>query len=419
MERHDLDLFLSELSAADRSAFEKWARAADIEQIAHGVTMPESNDLSFTAGTKIQDNENQIKEWSEKAMPDLVATTNAWREVDPETASDEELMKGICELAIAGGMYWASNSSHTFGVAKVTDNQLQVFLREKLPEHRFTSGHILSGFRSKTTEANERLHGIAVQIRENDALYELVATTPAKRLVTALEQHQDGAPAVEAIEGYLESYGHLAYSLDFAEPLPLEDPSGLMAALKTLVASADDVRKKQEIETKRRRESALEEIEGLLDGLSYWQFRYRHWFTRRFYFIREEVMFYLYIAWPVLRPLALELGRRLTDLGTIAAPDDVFYLVTAELNEAIEARKADKPLPEFVQLTAERRELREARKRLHPPGTIPSDANKHPGVKFKETQIYNDPNSDTLVGVAVSPGTVTGPTSLINSPSAP
>jgi pyruvate,water dikinase len=114
--------------------------------------------------------------------------------------------------------------------------------------------------------------------------------------------------------------------------------------------------------------------------------------------------------------LALELGRRLTDLGTIAAPDDVFYLVTAELNEAIEARKADKPLPEFVQLTAERRELREARKRLHPPGTIPSDANKHPGVKFKETQIYNDPNSDTLVGVAVSPGTVTGPTSLINSP---
>jgi len=326
------------------------------------------------------------------------------------------LVQRLCELAIAGGMYWASNSSHTFGVAKVTDNQLQVFLRETLPEHQFTSGHLLSGFRSKTTEANEHLHRIAEQIRENDALYELVAAIPAKRLIAALERHPEGAPVVEAIEGYLETYGHLGYSLDFAEPLPLEDPFGLLAALKTLVAREDDGRKNREHETTRRRESALQEIEGLLEGLSYWQFRYRHWFTRRFYFIREEVMFYLYIAWPVLRPLALELGQRLTDVGTIAAPDDVFYLVTDELNQAIEARKTGKALPEFVQLTAKRRELREARKRLHPPGTIPSDANKHPGVKFKETQVYNDPNSDTLVGVAVSPGRVTSPASLINSP---
>jgi phosphohistidine swiveling domain-containing protein len=416
MEKHDLDLFLAELPPADKRAFEEWAKSAGIEDVAHAVTIPESDDLSFTAGTKVRDNENQINEWSEKAMPDLVATTDEWRQVDPATATDEELLKGIRELAVASGMYWASNSSHTFGVAKVTDNQLQVFLRETLPEHQFTSGHILSGFRSKTTEASERLHGIAVQVRENGALYELVATTPAKRLMIALERHPEGAPAVEAIEEYLESYGHLAYSLDFAEPLPLEDPSGLMAALKTLVTSADDVRKKQETETKRRRERALEEIEGLLDGLPYWQFRYRHWFTRRFYFIREEVMFYLYIAWPVLRPLAFELGRRLRETGTIAAPDDVFYLVTDELDRAIEARNGGKALPELAQLAAERRELREARKRLHPPGTIPSDANKHPGVKFKETQAYNDPNSPTLVGVPVSPGTVTGPASLINSP---
>jgi pyruvate,water dikinase len=420
MEQHDLDLFLAELPPADRKAFEEWVEAADIEDVGHAVTMPTSDDLSFTAGTKIQDNENQIKEWYEKAMPDLVATTDAWRQVDPATASDKELMQGICELAIAGGMYWASNSSHTFGVAKVTDNQLQVFLRETLPEHHYTSGHLMSGFRSKTTEANEHLHRIAEQIRENDALYDLVATTPAKRLMAALERQPEGAPAVEAIEAYLETYGHLGYSLDFAEPLPIEDPSGLLAALKPLVVGQDDGPGNRENETKqrreRRRESALQEIEDLLEGLSYWQFRYRHWFTRRFYFIREEVMFYLYIAWPVLRPLAIELGQRLTDMGTIAASDDVFYLVTDELNQAIEAREAGKALPELRQLTAERRELREARKRLHPPGTIPSEASEHPGVKFKETQIYNDPNSDTLAGVPVSPGTVTGPASLINSP---
>ena len=37
-------------------------------------------------------------------------------------------------------------------------------------------------------------------------------------------------------------------------------------------------------------------------------------------------------------------------------------------------------------------------------------------VRFKETQTRNDPNSDTLLGVPVSPGMVTGPASLIKSP---
>lgn len=126
-------------------------------------------------------------------------------------------------------------------------------------------------------------------------------------------------------------------------------------------------------------------------------------------------MFYLYKAWPVLRPLALELGQRLADIGTIGAPDDVFYLVTEELRAAIEARKERKALSELRQLAAERYELREARKRLHPPGTVPPLTSSDP-VSFKETQMRNDPNSDTLLGVPVSPGTVTAPASVVSSP---
>ena len=117
-----------------------------------------------------------------------------------------------------------------------------------------------------------------------------------------------------------------------------------------------------------------------------------------------------------IRERILELGRRLAETATVSDPDDVFYLVTDELTRAIEARKRGDAVPEFVNLTAERRELREARKRLHPPGTIPLDASEDPNVKFKETQFVNDPSSDTLKGVPVSPGTVTGTASLIRSP---
>ncbi len=416
MEQHDLDLFLAELSNEDSKAFNEWAKKADIKDIAHEVTMPESKNPNYIVFNKTQGNEKQIKEWREKTVPELLATVEEWRKIDYKTAPDEDLLRGIRELAIAGGMYWSSNASRTFGVAKRTDGQLQAFLRENLPDHHFTSGHFLSGFKSKTLEANEHMHKIAKQVQENDVLYELVVTTPPKQMMDALQNQSDSSPIVKAIEEYLKIYGHLGYSLDFVESLPIEDPSGFLATLKTMVTIKDYNPKKHEVDTKQKREEAMQKIEQLLDGLQYWQFRYRNWFTHRFYFIREEVMFYLTSSWPILRLLALELGRRLADIGTINVPDDVFYLVTEELTKAINAHKEDKAILEYQKLTSERRELREARKRLHPPGTIPEAASNNPGVAYKETQAQNDPNSDILRGIPVSPGTVTSPASLIKSP---
>jgi pyruvate,water dikinase len=416
MAKHDLDLFLADLSPDDRKAFDEWAGTMGDEDVAKVVTNPESKNPTFGAFNRIQINERQLKGFYDSAKPDILAAADKWEKVEPKRATDDELLEGVCELAIAGGALWSTNGSHTFGVAKSTDDQLQAFLRETLPDHNFTSGQFLSGFKSKTMEANEHLFSIAEKIREDGALAELVIVTPAKRLMSALEKHPNGEPVVAAINEYLGIYGHLGYSLDFGEALPVEDPSGLLASLKTMVANKGYSPKNHEVEATKKREKAMEEILPLLDGLPYWQFRFRHWFTRRFYYIREEVMFYLYKAWPALRPLALELGQRLADAGTVSAPDDIFYLLTDELKNAIEARKDGKPVPEYVQLTAERRELREARKCLHPPGTVPSEASENPGVKFKETQAVNDPSSPILRGVPVSPGTVTSPASLIKSP---
>jgi len=416
MEQHDLDLFLEELSPEDLKTFNEWAEKADIKNLAHAVTMPDSKYPAYVANNKTQANEKQIKEWREKTKPDLLATVEEWERIDYKTAPDEELLRGIRELAHAGGMYWSSNASHSFGIAKATDDQLQAFLRENLPDHNFTSGHFLSGFKSKTLEANEYMYKIAKQIQENKELYKLVITTPPKRLMNALKNHIDGDPVVKALEEYLDIYGHLGYSLDFVEPLPLEDPTGLLSTLKTMITAKDYNPKKHEIDTAKKREQALQKIEKLLEGLQYWQFRYRNWFTHHFYFIREDVMFYLTSGWPVLRILALELGKRLVDIGTFNVPDDVFYLFTEELTKAINAHKESKAIPEYRQLTSDRRELRETRKRLHPPGTIPEIASNNPGVAFKETQVKNDPNSDILKGIPVSPGTVTSPASLIKSP---
>ena len=416
-EKHDLALFLSELEPEDKKAFDQWAEGSGIDDLAHAITMPDSDNPTYMAFNKTEVNEAVLEKWRELTLPRLLADIEVGNSIDADTASDEELLRGIRDLALAEGNYWSDDTSHTFGVAKSTDDQLQCFLRETLPEHHFTSGQFLSGFKSPTMQANEAMYEISLLIRQNEALHELVMTSPPQRLDEELRAHPECSTEVlEAIGDYLATYGHQGYSLDFVEPPQIEDPTGFFATLKTMVQNRSYSPEQHDIEATRKREQALADIEELLDGLEYWQFRYRHWFTHRFYYIREESMFYLGSAWPALRRLAAELGRRLTEAGTFEKPSDVYYCTTAELEEGIAARAKAEALPEIGRRAAERYELREARKRLHPPGTVPPEASQIYEIRFKETQIANDPSSDTLNGVPVSPGTVTGEVSVIHSP---
>ncbi len=414
-EQYDMALFRSELSVDERAEFDAVAAVYEGDNLAHDLTLPPSDNPTYVANNKTQDNDARWLTWQEEALPRLVGTAEKWRKVDIGTATDEELMAGIREMGIEEGIYWTGNTSHTFGIAKSTDDQLQCFLHENLPDDHYISGQFLTGFASKTMQANALLFEIAKLVRASEALTYLVIATPTQFLSGALREHAEGAPILKALDDYFDIYGHQGYSLDFIEPTQAEDPSATFATLKSMVQNADYDPKDQEVRATAVREQKFAEVSGKLSGLTYWQFRYRLWFGRRYNHIREETAFYFGYTWSVLRPMAFELGRRLVDAGTFLDPEDTFFMVTEELKRAIEARKNGTGLPELGELAAERRELREARKLLHPPGTIPEEASNIPSVRFKETQIRNDAGSDALNGFAVSSGTVTAPASVILS----
>jgi pyruvate,water dikinase len=411
-EQHDLDEFVAELAGGEQAEFKSWAETYE-GKLAHDVTMPESHNPTYVANNKIAGNEKQIADWRDRALPELLGCAEKWRGVDAAQAPDQQLLDGMTELARAEGWYWSSNAGHTFGVGKSTDDHLQCFLRETLPDHHFTSGQFLSGFASKIMQANEDLFGICKLVRANDSLLEAVITTPASRLQGVLESHPDAGPIRTALDEYLVLYGHQGFNLDFGETTQIEDPTPLLVTLKNMVARPGYDSAKHQEDAREKRDKAMAEITDLLDGLAYWQFRYRLWFTNRYYPIREETCFVLGTCWPVLRGLGNELGQRLADDGTLSQADDIYYLMSAEIKQAIEARQAGRNDSDFRALAAERRELREARKRLHPPGTIPPEASQNPGVAFKETQVVNDPNSAVLNGIPVSPGTIEEAASLI------
>ncbi len=419
-EKHDLELMVADLSQDDQKAFREFATAQNIDNLAHQVTMPRSSTSVYMFASKTDFNDRQLAEWHDETMPRLKGVGEKWAKLDLASASDEELLEGICEMGREEGNYWSSNASHTFGVAKSTDSHLQDFLETHLPDHNYISGQFLSGIESKTMQANADLFEIAKLIRSSKELTYLVVVTPAQFLMESLREkagtQADAKAVADGIDLYLNTYGHQGYSMDFVEPTQIEDPSALFATIKAMVVDEDYDPKNQEKKAAAIREQKFAEVSELLSGIEYWQFRYRWWLGRKYNYIREEVAFYFGYTWKVLRPMAAELGRRMVKAGTFLLPEDTYFLVTDELDEAIAARKAGKSLPELGKLAAERRELREARKRHHPPGTVPEEASNVPGIKFKETQIKNDESSDTMRGFAVSSGRVTAPASVILGP---
>jgi pyruvate,water dikinase len=268
-------------------------------------------------------------------------------------------------------------------------------------------------------EANHDMYEISKLVKANAELTYIVLVIPADRLLAELTKPSDGGPVLEAFQKYLDAYGHQGYSLDFIEPTQGEDPTGLIATLKAMVADENYDPKNHEVTAEARAAKALRDIKDVLPvaNLEYWQFRFRLWFARKYYYIREETGFYFGYTWNILRPMAHEFGQRMVDAGIFLTKEDTYFFTSDELREAIAAREADTAKPEMGGTAAQRREFREACKRHHPPGTIPEEASQIASVAFKETQKKNDASSNVLNGFAVSPGRLSGPASVIMSPS--
>ena len=412
----DVQQFREDLSPDDRAAFDAWWASEDQERLAFRLTFPESDNPTYVAFNNTEWNNRQLGEWHEVTRPRLVGVGDKWAEVDVATAADETLLEGIREMGIEEGYYWSSNASHSFGVAKSTDDQLQCFLRETLPDDQFISGQFLSGIDSRTMQANRDLFEIAKVVRASDELTWLVLTTPARFLMDALCARNDTRDVLDGIEAYLAAYGHQGYSMDFVVPTQVEDPSALFATLKAMVQDPDYDPVQQDERAGRIREEKYAELTSRLSGMAWWQFRFRLWLARKYNYIREEVAFLFGYTWSTLRPMAFELGRRMVETGTFRESEDTFFLVTEELERAIAARAAGNALPELGELAAERRAQREARRAHHPPGTLPEAASQIDDIAFKETQIKNDEGSDTMRGFPVSSGRVTAKASVILGP---
>ncbi len=359
-----------------------------------------------------------VPNWRDRELPAYLATVNSWKALDPTRASDERLLAGIRELTAADARYWFA-AALAIGTAKVTDAFLDTFLRWAAPGRHLGSGRFLQALSRKGTESDAALEQIAALVRGSDTLKTLAAGTPPQRLREVLAASPDGAPVLAALDAYFAQFGHLIYSLDFAVPTQVDDPLPVLATLRALAERPSRDPAARFAELARERDALTRSTARSFGPFRRRLFRTVLGWARRYAPYREEALFYVGAAWPTLRRLALELGRRLTTAGSLEQPDDVFFLTSSELQAASAARQAGTDRPDLAALARERRDLREARKRLVPPPAVP------PAYQFKlgpidlsarESVRRTPANGHALNGFAVSPGRVTAPASVILSP---
>ncbi|MEM7800266.1 MAG: PEP-utilizing enzyme, partial [Chloroflexota bacterium] len=323
------------------------------------------------------------------------------------------------ELAAADSSYWFGSAAY-LGLSRILDPLFNALLkspliRSALPKPGVGSSAFLRGFDSKALDAQADMEEIAATIRASDRLRDLVLNTAPGQLQTALAPSPDGQAVLEGIDRYVAGYGHQIYNLDFVTPTLGEDFQLLHLSLKALVKQppAQPVRARQ-AQMIAGRETLAEQTAKNLNPASERLFLFVWKWAKRYAPYREHIMFYMGAAWPTLRKLANELGQRLTAAGVIAEPDEIYYLESSEIEEAI----ANGSAPNYADRTQARRDLRESRKLLTPQPKVPLNSTLEVGP-FKLTMFDpTPPNANggaVLSGYAVSGGRVTAPASVIYS----
>ncbi|HCB50923.1 MAG TPA: hypothetical protein DEP47_15755 [Chloroflexi bacterium] len=215
---------------------------------------------------------------------------------------------------------------------------------------------------------------------------------------------------------HLQKYGHTIYNLDFANPVPADDPSPLLDTMKLFLSGQGVNPYSRQKTAILRREQATQTMLNRLKGLRLNLFRKSLAWAQRYAPLREDGLADVGLSYPLLRQMLRELGHRFVGAGMINEPDDVFWLKEDEIEQAVEKLDSKEALDDLSEIIPQRKSTWQAGKRISPPLMLPQI--KFLGKNIEELKSGRSKRRDRegLKGVAASPGSVTAPACVVHGP---
>jgi len=378
--------------------------------------------------------------WREFSHPRYERVIKDWQAKPPAGLTGAELLDGARALLDAGTVYYTAVQS-IIPLAASSELGFSAFYGKLVrrdgdpPAQAF-----LLGYDSEPIRAEKSLWDLAGWARSDPALTTALVERPTAELAGC---QRTGSPPAgvdtvlwqewrSAFQEHLDRYGHAVYNLDFASPVPADDPSALLATVKFyLRGQGTDPHERQRLMSERR-ESLTAEMAGRLGP------RRRAAFLRLLRWaqdtapIREDALADVGLAWPLLRRLLLELGQRLVHSGVIAASGDVFWLRYQELLSSVEFGLAesgagDAGAPGAAAITGasrpvraaaveERRMLWRGQAKASAPQMLPERRWMDRAFGSMMPAGSQHQSGDAIKGVGASPGRVTAPARVLAGP---
>jgi len=365
-----------------------------------------------------------VERWTEEGRPRYVETITKWRSTEWRELSSAELLKAIDELAEAAIDAYGSLVSGVIPAAWITEALFTLIYKLVRRWADPTAPTYLMGFDSLPIRAEKSLFDISQWVRESEDLSAYLKATSTTDLAAQL--NSDQAPEdVNEIEwrdwqrrflAHLQEYGHTIYNLDFANPVPADDPTPVLETLKMFVNGQGVNPYERQKASVERREQATQSMQKRLKGVRLNLFQSNLDRAQRYAPLREDGLADVGMSYPLLRQMISEIGQRCTEAGLIEQIDDIYWLEQDEVEKAATRLDRGDALSSLAEVTPQRKAIWQSANRATPPMALPQI--KVFGIdilKLKSGRAKKD-GEDTLKGVAASPGTVTAPASVLRGP---
>lgn len=262
---------------------------------------------------------------------------------------------------------------------------------------------LLSGAPTQTRAANDALDSIATQIRVNPAWREAFNVLGEGDLIAAVWRSDEFAPLRTGLQSWLASFGHreTTSAAILSGPTWEDDPQLLLSTLQGLVAGPTrenndpDQRVTAEKWIRTHRGVRLTGLVGRASAAA-----------RVGIAFREDSHFHLLRVRPILQHVVQEAGVRLSTVGALTGPKEIFHLRRAELHAIADPTSLTPEQRSQLRSLIRGRSLTRAEFGQAP---LISPATLYPGVRR--------PNPDALVtGTPGGGGRATGPVRVIREP---
>jgi phosphohistidine swiveling domain-containing protein len=331
-----------------------------------------------------------------------------------ETTSDEEIVAHIEDL-VFGTVSRLLNYDYLMillcnrtyeGLGRL----LTPYFEESTHEMRIK---LISGVTGNATmETNKALWDLAQKAKASSIVSDLLRRYDEREVRAHLEETPEGQAFLDELERFLSEYGHREIRMDILYPTWGEDPAPVLSFVRGYL-DTDEAQSphRQQARLAKERHELMEVVrrrlaQDLRGRFVIWPaFRWALTHTQIHTRERDTMHFELTRVFPPFRRMLLELGRRWTERGLIAQPEDIFFL---RRDEAADVARSPRSVRELV---TERRAEFEANKGSAWPDIIRGDEELR-----AEGREPAEVSEGQLGGLGASPGVATGVARVIRGP---